>query len=162
MGGYFLSIRGFAALLGILLAAATASGCGGGSDSDEVTVKAGPLSKAAFVRRADALCVAGRSQFNREYTAFIKKHPPNEKEWVEEVVDKFVLPVYGKLVNQIAAIGAPKGDEQEVGKFLTTLQRRLDSMESEPKEIESSSTPFKPAEKLAQSYGLKGCSESFG
>jgi hypothetical protein len=142
-----------------------ASGCGGGSD--EVSVTTGSLSKAQFIARADALCRAARNQFDREYIAFGKEHKPpastaGQEAWLSEIIKKILLPSYEPRFEDIGALGAPSGGEEQVSEFLTGFNQRLDEIKAEPTELSASPYPFKEVTKLAKAYGLTGCAQSFG
>lgn len=146
-----------------------ASGCGGGSSSstgnDEVTVQTGSLTKAEFVEQADAICKAGREQFDKEFQTFqkekkLKTSGDQSPVWLGEVVNTILLPDYEKRIEEISALGAPSGDEREIASFLNALQQRLDDMRKEPAEMSNSLTPFSKPIKLAKAYGFTGCAES--
>jgi hypothetical protein len=166
MHRYFLSIGAFLVLAAALAVALVAGGCGGASAS-EITVQTGSLSKAEFIKRADAICTAARSQFTREYTAFVKKNykPTSSRSAQEavanELVESILLPNFEKPIDEISALGAPKGDEQAIASFLNALQQRLEEIHERPLILNKTVTPLARAEKLARAYGLTGCAESF-
>jgi ADP-ribosylglycohydrolase len=152
----------------LLLAAFVTAGCGGSGESSEITVPAGSLSKAEFVRKADAICEATRSRFAREYTALVQKYQQQGgssqaelKVVTDAIVKAALLPNYEKGIDEIVALGAPKGDEDEVAAFLNALRERLDEIEATPTKLASTITPFARVEKKAEAYGLTGCAESF-
>jgi hypothetical protein len=159
-----------AALLLLLLIA----GCGGSSgastgadDGGEVTVKTGTLSKADFIRRADAICTSLRSEFLREFSAFFKRNTPKEgatdpEVWLGEVVDEIVVPNYEeKLIPEISSLGAPPSYADEVALFLNVVKQRVAEVKAQPLEMTKTPFPFKKAEKSAGKYGLTGCASSF-
>ena len=162
---YFFSISLFAAA--VLLFVGALSGCGtSGDDSGEVSVKTGSLSKAEFISRADAICTAARSEFNRQYVAFIQKHkPPPSKagqiDWLDQIVETALLPTYEPRIEQIGALGAPDADAEDVSAFLNALSERLDEIKEEPTELSNGLQPFAKPVKLAKAYGLTGCVKSF-
>lgn len=144
------------------------AGCGGSDSSasgGEVTVTTGSLSKAEFVKRADAICKEAREKFTREYTAFAKKVQRTSKTAQEaasgELIEDILIPNFQKDVDEISALGAPKGDEEKVAAFLNALQQQLEEIHERPKILETTVTPLAKAEKLAKTYGLTGCAESF-
>jgi hypothetical protein len=160
-----LSIRGGFVLAAALAAVLIAGGCGGSDSASggEVTVQTGSLSKAEFIKRADAICAAARSQFTREYTAFLRRELPkssnsDQSALQSELVDAILIPNFGKDVDEISALGAPKGDEAAVVSFLNALQQRLDELGEKPSELNNEMF-VKPA-KLAKAYGLTGCVKS--
>jgi hypothetical protein len=161
----FLSIRGVLVLAAALAVLLLASGCGSSDSASggEVSVQTGSLSKAAFIKRADAICAANRNQFNQDYAAFLRSELPkssnsDQNALRDELVETVLLPNYGKDVDEISALGAPSGDEGEVSSFLKSLQQRLDELGEKPSEL-SNKMFVKPA-KLAGSYGLAGCVKS--
>jgi hypothetical protein len=162
---YFFSIGLFAAA--VLLSVSAVSGCGtSGDDSGEVSVKTGSLSKAEFISRADAICTAARSEFNRQYLAFIQKHKPpastaGQIDWLDEIVETTFLPSYEPRIEQIGALGAPDADAEDVSAFLNALSERLDEIKEKPTELTDSLHPLAKLVKLANAYGLTGCVKSF-
>jgi hypothetical protein len=158
-----LSIRAFSLILAAIVAAALVAGGCGGSDSlgssGEITVETGSLTKAEFIKRADAMCRDTRIQAMRKFRALAEDlqsvRPPAAS---EKIVDTVLVPVYEELIDQVSALGAPKGDEQEVAGFLNTLQRNLDLAEKEP--AKALGSPFKGAAEQAEKYGLIGCAGS--
>jgi hypothetical protein len=172
MGEYFLSIKGVWLLLAAM-AALLVGGCGGSDNSEagasggEITVETGSLSKAQFIKRADEMCRKDRAQAVREFQAFMSEtgqstqlSPQEEKARLGEVVDTILVPIYEKLIDQLAALGAPEGGEQEVAGFLGAVRRVLDRLEGDPTLLNSLNNPFTPASERARKYGLTGCAGS--
>lgn len=160
-----MSKRGIYLLAAVLAALLLTAGCGSSGSSttsaDEITVETGSLSKAAFIKRADAACQAARKQFDREYAIFLKEKfgkGANENALQAELVDTILIPSYSKDVEEISALGAPSGDEQQVGSFLKALQKRLEELHEKPSEL--SNEMFAEPAKLATAYGLDGCVKS--
>jgi len=149
-----------------MLAALTlATGCGSSGSSttgpSDISVETGSLSKAEFIKQADAACEANRKQFDLEYAAFIKtklRKGADEQAIQAELVDTIIIPSYGKDVEEISALGAPSGDEQQVTSFLMSLQKRLNELHEKPSEL--SNEMFDAPAKLATAYGLDGCVKS--
>lgn len=161
-----MSARGF--LLAAALAAALllAVGCGS-SGSDTVTVETGSLSKAAFIKKADAICKAAWSEFFAEYGVFFKAHESDlgdeskERAMLGEVVDTLLAPNVEGAIKQISELGAPNGYATEAASYLNALQKRLGEMRAEPAELTAGSSPFKNPRKAAEKAGLQGCAKSF-
>jgi hypothetical protein len=168
MKQYFLSIRAFC--IGVLAVPLLVASCGGSNSSKaggEITVETGSLSKPEFVERADAICRKSKARALREFQAFMAENQatsqtsPREGETTTaEVVDGVLIPIYGKLIDDFIALGAPKGDEQEVAAFLNTVQRALDRLKEDPAMLNTLRNPFTPASKSAGKYGLTGCANS--
>jgi hypothetical protein len=162
MNQFYLSIRGFFLFVILLLAAVFAAGCG--SSGDDLTVTTGSLSKTEFTQRADTICKAGRTQFDTEYSSFVKHHSKalssENEELLGELVETILLPNYEKRIEEISGLGAPRGNEQEIAVFLNAFKQRLDELKTDPAEMTKTSTPFTQLVKLAANYGLTGCAES--
>jgi hypothetical protein len=163
MRRYFLSIKAFPVALIFILA--LLSGCGGSGSGNEISVQTGSLSKTAFIKRADAVCASARNRFNAQLVTYgqknkLPKSSAGQEAWIANAVKEMLLPDYEKMIAQISAIGAPKGDEEQIATFLNALQERLEVIEAQPSEAGKTATPFAKAEKLARSYGLNGCAES--
>ncbi len=168
---YFLSIRGVSIVAALFLAGFTLSACGGsGGAGDEVSITTGSLSKAEFIKRADAICASAKSRFSREYTAFVqedkalfagKAGKAAQAVALEKIVNEILVPNFQRAVDGISSLGAPKADERPVTAFLSAVEQRLGELEETPSEATESAAPFGKAEKLARAYGLTGCAESF-
>jgi hypothetical protein len=149
--------------MGVLMAAAILAGCGsdsssGASATDEV---AAPLSKAEFVKQADGICKQGLKEKDEAVTAALEKRaeqkqtPPTAQESVK-LVEETVLPSYGKTVDQLSQLGAPKGDEAKVEKMMGEFEAALQATETNPAKA-MNSNPFESADKAAEAYGIEKC-----
>lgn len=165
-----MNIRGVFVVATVVAALLLAAGCGSSdsSGSDEVTVQTGSLSKAEFVKKADSICEAARSEFLTKYTSFVEGHKSDigdeqkEVALLGEVVDSYLAPSVEKQVEQISELGAPKAYAPEVASFLNALQKRTEEARDEPTGVTKTPYPFKKAENIAAKVGMKGCAESFG
>jgi hypothetical protein len=147
------------------------AGCGGSGDSSggsEVTAQTGSLSKDEFVKKADAICEAARTEFLAKYTSFVEAHKADignaqkEKELIGEMVETLLAPNIEGQVEQISELGAPNAYAPEATSFLSALQKRVDELQGNPTEVSATPYPFKKAEDIAAKAGMKGCAESFG
>jgi len=162
--GSFLPI---AALIALLLAFA-AAGCGS-SGSNEVTVKTGSLSKAAFIAKADAICEAARTEFLAKYTKFLEAHrsvvnsedEAGKEVLLSEIIDSILAPNIEGQVTRISKLGAPEDFAPEVENFLNALQGRMDKALDNPQAFTTTPTPFVQAENIARQATMNGCAESF-
>jgi len=164
MKGGALKARGTTLLVATVAALALGAGCGS-SGGDEVTVKTGSLSKAAFIAKADAICKAARAEFLAKFEGFAKAHElgnsKKEDQTFDELLDSLVGPnIEGEIV-KISALGAPEEYAPEVETFLRALQERLDKASEEPTNLSATPYPFKEAEDVARKAGMNGCAESF-
>lgn len=161
-----MNAKGF--LLAVALAAlGLAAGCGS-SGSDTITVETGSLSKAAFIKEADAICKASWAEFLAKYGGFFQAHKSElgdeakEKALLGEVVDTLLMPSVEGEIEQIGELGAPGGYVPKATSFLSSLQERLEEIHAEPAELTATTSPFKGVRKTAQKVGMRGCAESFG
>jgi len=161
-----LNTRGLFIAAGIIAMLLLATGCGSSSDP-EVTVQTGSLSKAEFVKKADAICEAARSEFIAKYIPFLKAHESSlgdkqkEKELLSEMLETLLAPNVEGQVTRISTLGAPKAYAPEVTPFLNELEKRLDEGRDDPFGLTATPFPFKKAENIAAKAGMKGCAESF-
>jgi hypothetical protein len=154
-----------AALIGIL-----AVGCGDGESSPaasgNITVDTGSLSKAVFIEKADAICEKGNEEVQDGVEAVIKRY--GQREYSEpllvakapELVETVLAPSFESQIDEIRDLGAPKGDEAEVGAILTAMSDVIEDAKERPKDFARSGEPFAKAARLAQSYGLEACALS--
>ncbi len=132
-------------------------GCGGSSDSSS-----GPtISKAVFIKKADAVCQGSIERIEKAFVAYLRKsgkgtHPGKAAE--EELVGKVLVPSVKREVKELRALGAPSGDEDRVGAIVEALEEGVETAESDPKAVTASSdVVFGIASRLAKEYGLEAC-----
>lgn len=150
------------AALAVLLA--FAAGCGGGDGdtsgktSGEKTA-APALTKDDFVKQANAICRKTDETQTSELGTYVKEHPKAEdsKAGQEKMVSAVGLPPVQKEAEELAELGAPKGDEAQVEAIVSGIEAALVKAEADPAAVLESNTPFDAAGKLATKYGLKDC-----
>lgn len=167
MQQFFLNARTFYLLTTLFAMLFAGGGCGGGEgdsvaglEGGEVSVETGSLSKAEFIRKADVICTVARTGFTKEYKLFVggklsEGSKVDQGKVKAELVDTVLIPAFKKDIDEISALGAPKGDEQGVTEFLNALKQRLEQLHEDPGEV-SNDMFAKPA-KLARASGLTGC-----
>jgi hypothetical protein len=153
--------RGLIALASVALVLLVA-GCGGGDSAPE----ASEASKAAFIKKADAICRRGYERMqddlaplfkNRQRALQILKHP--SKADYEAVIDKVLIPNLSREVKEIRALGAPSGDEDRVEEILVAFEEGIETAENDPQAARNSSEAiFGIGKRLAGEYGLEVCS----
>lgn len=134
---------------------AFATGCGDDSDADgedsdasATTVTTSSLSKAAFIKKANAVC-------EQERTKILNSTAPLPKG-----VMAVYVPAYESLIVGVRDLGAPSGDEAEVEAFLAAMQEDTESLEKLAPKVKSfgeTEDPFKDSAALAKKYGLSRC-----
>ena len=152
-----MGMRGVALGVGILIVALTVAGCGGGGQESTKTIP-----KAVFVKKANAICKKNSERMVAAFTAFLAKkkssitHP--SKAVKEELVGEAMVPGVKREIEELQALGAPSGDEDSVGEIIKALEEGLETAESNPEAVVSSSDAvFGIASRLAGEYGLEVC-----
>jgi hypothetical protein len=128
-----------------------AAGCGGDDEADA----AEPLSKSEFVTQADKICADGNADLETEAEALGDE--PSQEE-IEAFATDTLVPNLQAQHDDLDALGAPEGDEDEVQAILDALQEGIDALESDPAAVTSSDDPLAEASELAGDYGLEECS----
>lgn len=150
----------FLVAVGFVLAllAAGVGGCGGGDDSTEADTTAA-LTKAEFVKQANAICAEGNKETDAIFAGFEKGESKAEAETVIE--NEFVPSIQGQI-DDIRALGAPEGDEATVEEMLDLAQADLDTIESEPGIVISGEEEdqFADFAKIGHPYGLTECDKA--
>lgn len=145
-----------AALVAILVIVA---GCGGGSDSTSSSI-----TKAQFIKQADAICEKGNKENEAEFEEFAKEHNLSEKKepskaQQEEAISEIVAPSVQKQIEEIDALGAPEGDEAKIEAMVGAVEEGVEEIEADPTSLIEGKNPLGKGSKLAKEYGLKTCGE---
>jgi hypothetical protein len=148
-----------ATLFGVVAVALIAAGCG--SSSDDSTSS---LTKAEFVSQADAICKKGNTEVETEFEDFTKENGLENKKPTEaqeiELAETILTPNVKDQSEELRALEAPSGDEDEITAMLDSLDEGVEEAEADPQALLSGkSEPFKPASKLAKEYGLTECGQ---
>ena len=128
--------------------------CGG--DDETVTTdstQGTPLSESDFTSQANAICAAG----NQEVDSAIADlgQSPSKDEITAFASDTLVPSIQGQI-NDIAALGAPEGQTEQVDTFLEDAQDTLDDLEANPEKAEDDQL-FADVNKQADALGLTEC-----
>jgi hypothetical protein len=149
-----------ATLAGVMAIAMIVAGCG--SSSDDSTSS---LTKAEFISQADAICKKGNAEIESGFESFAKENGIKENEEPSkaqgtEVSETILIPNVKNQSEELRALGTPSGSEDEVSAMLDSLDEGVEEAEAEPEALFTGKTdPFRPANKMAQEYGLKVCGE---
>jgi hypothetical protein len=139
-----------------LAAVGLLTGCGGSSD-DASSASEGsspPLSKAAFIKQADAIC----KKADQKQKAAVKNLKSNASQAeIEKFVLKTALPPIFDEVDEISELNAPAEDQAKIDKLLQEIEEAAEKAEADPSTVLKGSGPFVPVEKPAADYGFKVC-----
>jgi hypothetical protein len=148
---------------GVFVAAAIAialvvTGCGGGGDSSTSTVS---VSKAAFIKKVDAVCQKGTERMQRAILVFLKQHKdvqrPNKAQ-SEKLVGTAIVPSVKTEIKELKALDAPEGDEDRVEEMVSALEEGLETAEGNAEAVVASSEAvFGIFGRLAGEYGAEVC-----
>lgn len=153
----------------MLVALPLGGGCGdsdSAADSSEVTVETNSMTNAEFIKRTSNICQKNRWKLEIEYFAFQGRDGPEPTQAKRDaegskLIENIFVPRYQTMVDQLIALGAPSGREEDVAAFLGAMQEDLDAASEEPLKvyrISQTKTPFKDAAELAKVAGLEDCS----
>lgn len=143
LGKRFVFAGAVAGLLAVL-----ALGCGGSSD-------AAPLKKPQFVAQAEEICATAQTEQDELGKEFSKQGASDGSEDQEAVMQEILEPVE-KMSEGLADLGPPKGQEKEVEAIIAAYEDGIAKLEAEPAG-EGTASVFDKANKLAEGYGLHGC-----
>lgn len=140
---------------GLLITALIAGGCGSSSSSSNSTAATvtGPVTKAAFVAKANAICVKGTIQTEKAGSSL--GNNPTEQEAAVAVPAKFV-PAVQAQIDELKALSVPSGEQATVTNMLDLAQADLNKVKSDPKLAFETKT-FADFATVAHAYGLKSC-----
>jgi ABC-type glycerol-3-phosphate transport system substrate-binding protein len=146
-----------ALVAGIVAAALLVAGCGGGDSSSSTST----ISKAAFIKKADAVCERSNGRMGAAISNLLKeknKRKPTKADY-EEIVSDVLVPGLGKEIEEIRALGAPSGDEDTIDAIVKALEEGREVAEDNPQAVIDSSSEaiFGIASRLAKEYGLQFC-----
>jgi hypothetical protein len=152
-----------ASLVVLALVAAIVAGCGGSDDSGSETTEATvTLTKAEFIKQGDAICEEANEQNETEAEEFAEDNgftlEKATDEQLEEAITEVLVPSLNQQVGDIAALGAPQGDEEQVEKIVVSLEDGAGEIEDEPS-LAFEGDPLKESSRLAKDYGFEVCGQ---
>lgn len=134
----------------VIAAALAWIGCGS-SGSDE-----GSLTKADFIRKADAVCSEWQQARDQRYTAAASKFGNLNNKANKEKAILYILAPYEVAVEGLGEITPPAGEEDKVDGVVKAMEEAMAQTRKNPVAA-SEEAPFDKPNKLAESYGLEEC-----
>ena len=152
--------KAFLPAIAVLVAlAALVAGCGGSDDTTDETVT---LTKAEFIKQGDAICKEANEENETEAEEFAEENDfkleKASKEQLEEAVAEVLVPSLNKQVEELDALGAPEGDEEQVEEIIVSLEDVAAEVEDDSSLVFEEKTLEKPSQ-LANAYGFEVCGE---
>src|SRR4029077_6216402 len=115
-----------------------------------------------FIKQGDAICKEANEENETEAEEFAEENDftleKASKEQLEEAVAEVLVPSLNQQVEELDALGAPEGDEDQVEEIIVSLEGVAGEVEDDPSWFFEEKTLEKPA-KLANAYGFKVCGE---
>lgn len=133
--------------------ALVAAGCGGGGEDTTTS-----LTKAEFVKQANALCAKYNKQMAADFAGFLEEHRDGNSTpaLAAEAVAKATIPATKKELEDLRAMPVPSGEEEEVEALLKRRQEALEKIEDEP-QFKTAGDPFEEFNQPLTDYGLTEC-----
>lgn len=141
-----------AAIVCLLLLAFSVAGCGSGAESANSTSAA--IAKAAFVRKADAICAITKQKVLAGFRKVSNEQVEHFQAAKIAMMAEVAIPALEAQVEEIRALGAPAGDADRVDAILEATQEAIDEG---PQKLARSYTFYGKTAKLATEYGLTAC-----
>jgi len=143
-------------LAGALIITLVAAGCGSSSKTSSTTkpIAATAISKAEFVKRANAICVKGNAASKAAAAKLGAK--PSESEIVT-FVRSTEVPAVQAQIDAIRALGAPPGDRATIAQMLKLAEGAVKEVRIQPTVISSGVDVFSAFARVAHPYGLTSC-----
>lgn len=153
-------------VLALVALAAIVAGCSDGDDSGSGTTAATEatetLTKAEFIKQGDAICEEANQQNETEAEEFAEDNgftlEKATDEQLEDAITEVLVPSLNQQAEDIAALGAPQGDEERVEKITASLEEGAGEIEDEPS-LAFEGEPLKESSRLADDYGFKVCGQ---
>jgi hypothetical protein len=158
-----LSKRLLVFCVGLLALGLLVAGCGSSADSSEENTSS--LTKAQFIKQADAVCEKAGDEIEGEVEAFAEENEiPTDKEpsdeVKEEIVTEVIVPNIEEQAEGIAALGAPSGEEEQVDQIVEGIETAASETSEDPGSVISGGEgAFKGVNEEAKEYGFKVCGE---
>ncbi|HST70115.1 MAG TPA: hypothetical protein VLI94_10700 [Solirubrobacterales bacterium] len=147
-----------AVLAAFALLAAVVAGCGSDDDSETTAT----ITKAELIKQGDQICEKANEESEAEAEEFAEENDftleKASEEQLEEAVAEVLVPNLNGQIEDIRALGAPEGDEEQVEEILVSLEGAADEIEDDPSVVFEGEVLKEPS-KLAESYGFEVCGE---
>jgi hypothetical protein len=141
-------------LVALALAVAGCGGSGAGSSTQTSAATQASISKAAFLAKANAICVRGNAA-SKAARARLGASPSEEQ--IVAFVRRTEVPAVQAQIDQIRALGAPAGDGATIKKMLDVAQQAVSRVKVVPTILTTGEDVFAPFAAIAHPYGLTSC-----
>ena len=142
--------------LALVALAAIVAGCGGGDDSETTAT----ITKAELIKQGDQICEKANEQSESEAEEFAEENDftleKATEEQLEEAVTEVLVPNLNGQAEDLEALGAPEGGEEQVEEIILSLEGAADKIEDDPSLVFEGEVLEEPG-KLAADYGFEVC-----
>jgi hypothetical protein len=166
------SRRLLAAIVCAVACALVIAGCGSsGSDSGSSDAADSPLSKAAYVKSADAICAKAAKEVEAQFAAYLKKNGIKEigesgessaetEEHVLDAMETVAIPAFNRQIEELSALEAPSELKAKAGEFIAAAETAIEKGEGKPLLIYTSQDKlFARSDKVANELGFQVCGQ---
>jgi len=142
------------------------AGGAGSTNSSSGSESGGSISKAEFVKQANAICTRRQAEALKAVTTYVQQNAGDGKSEAQlqaEAIDTQFLPPIQVEIDEIKALGTPSQGSAKVEAFIASFQRAVDVVkkrEYDPADVARFGNEFRTAGKLAREYGLSACAFS--
>jgi hypothetical protein len=144
-------------VIGAVAAIGLVAGCG--SSGEEAT--SAPLTKAKFIKQADAICTKATREREAAAEAWRKELPGGSEEATKKLEDglrEVIAPALKTQAEELETLTPPESEKADVRQMIASLSQASQAMEEAPKKALQSRVP--QFEHEASDYGLKSCSQA--
>ena len=158
--------RVLAVLMGVAALAVFFAACGS-DDESESESESSALTKAEFIKQADAACTKENKELAAELTAFLASHKlkngvPTQAQ-KEEIVRELNIPHLEGRIEMLRELPPPDTEAEQVEAIIATTEDGLAAMKEDP--LVSLSDPAERsivrALKLSRAFGLTVCGTTY-
>jgi hypothetical protein len=153
-------VRQAGILVGVLLLAIGAIGCGSGGGDTTIT-------NAEFAKQADAICAKAWKKREAAVEAAFKANEKTgkvskaqEEEQLVEVITDAALPPLAQMTEELNDLGVPASNAAQAEEMVDAFEAAVTEVEEDPEQFtEGKANPLKTATKLASNQKLKACAD---
>jgi hypothetical protein len=141
--------------LAVLAAGLVAGGCGGDDNGGGSSAAA---TKAAFIDRANNVCVRRQEQLQQDYVNAFGGNQPSNTQQIRFTTTT-AIPNVEQQLRQLRRLPAPEQDRATLERYFTTYERAIADLKRDPSVVTGATVPasVKAANRLAIDYGIDRC-----